>query len=82
MGDFPGFISHKLDILVNVIDILFVFFHGIGIIISEIAFTFVYFSQHKIKSHCFCMTDMQITIRLGRKTSHYHIPEFLYSLLY
>ena len=79
MRDLPRLITHPIDILFNVIDILLVLFYGIGVIKSQIAFSTWDFCLHKVESHSFTVTNMKISIRLWRESSQNTIPEFFLS---
>ena len=81
MGDFPGFISHEFDVLFDVFDVLDVFFGGVGIVKPQVALAFVGFGHHKVETHGFAVTDVQIPVGLRRESSQDNVSELVISFL-
>ena len=78
MCDFPRFIAHKSDIFNDVVNVFLIFFGGIGVIKSEIAFSTMNLCQHEIKSHGSAVTNVQISIGFRWETSQdYSLAELL-----
>ena len=69
MCDFPGFVAHEFDVLLDVFDVLYVLFGRVGVIESQIAVAaFVDFGLHKVEPHGFTVTNVEVTVRFGRET--------------
>jgi hypothetical protein len=81
MSDFPRFVSHEVDIFLNVDDIFDIFFGGIGVIKSQITVTFANFGLHEVKPHGFAVTDMQIAVGLRRKPCEHNVSKLIDSIL-
>ncbi len=62
VSDFPRFITHEADILLDVFDVLNVLFQWICIIKSQVALSIWHFSLHEVESHGFTVTNMKIPI--------------------
>jgi hypothetical protein len=77
VGYFPRLIAHKLNVLLYVLDVFNIFFSGISIIKTKIALSsFVDLGLHKVESHSFAVSNMQITVGLWWETSQNNISEF------
>ena len=60
--------DEPLDVLDNRVDILHILFNRVGIIKAQIAHAAVFLSGAEIDRNRLCMADVQISVRLGRKT--------------
>jgi hypothetical protein len=82
MGDLPGLVSHKLYIFLYVLNILDILLGRVGIIESQVTVaTLVDLRLHEIKTHGLAVTDVQVSVGLGRETSQNDVAEFGDSLL-
>ena len=61
--------TKPLDVLKNIFYIFIIFLARVGVIKTKIANTIIFLCNTKIHADSFGMADMQITIRLWRKTS-------------
>ena len=60
--------SEPVYVFLYGIDILDIFLCRIGVVKTEIAHAAEFFRRSEIHTHGLCMSDMQITVRLGRET--------------
>ena len=61
--------TEPLDVLKNILYIFIVFLARVSVIKTKIANTIIFLCNTKVHADSFGMADMQITIRLWRKTS-------------
>ena len=63
--------AKPMNIIFDILNVFHVFLRGIGIIHTKIAQTAKFFSRAKVDADSFGMSDMQIAVRLRRKTGMY-----------
>ncbi len=81
MCNFPWLIAHKVDIFFDVFNVLNIFFSWVGIVKSQIAFSFADSSLHEVESHGFAVTYMKVAVGLRWESSQNNISEFGYPIL-
>ena len=61
--------AEPLDIGFDALHIFHVFFCGIGVVKAQVASAVIFFFHTEIDAKSLCVSDMQIAVRFGRKTS-------------
>ena len=65
------FKAKPFNILLDRIDVLLLFFGGIGIVKTQMAIAAKLAGQTKVQANRLCMTNVQIAVGLRRKTGNY-----------
>ena len=60
--------TEPLDVLFDGVDVFVVFFFGVGIVKTQVAQTIINISQTEVQADGFGVADVQVAVRLGRKT--------------
>jgi hypothetical protein len=81
VGDLPGLIAHKLDILFDVDDVFDVFLGGVGVVKPQVALTLADLGLHEIEPHRFAVADMQIAVGLRREPREDDVSELIDAIL-
>lgn len=79
--DFPGFVAHELDVFFDVDDVLDVLLGRVGVVEAQVALALTHLRLHEVEPHGFAVTDVQVTVGLGRKSRQDHVAELVYSVL-
>ena len=69
MGHLPRLIAHKLDVLLDVDDVLDVFFGRVGVVEAQVAVAFAHPGLHEVETHCLAVADVQVTVWLRWEAS-------------
>lgn len=79
MCDGPGFVTHELYVLLNVFNVLDIFFQWVCIIESQVTFSRGHLGLHEVKSHCFAMTNVKVSVGFRWESGQYDWTELLVS---
>ena len=81
MSNFPRFVTHKFDVLLDVFDVLNVLLQWVGIIESKVAFASWHLRLHEVKPHSFRVTNMKISVRFWRESSQDNLSKLFVSCI-
>ena len=81
MCNFPRLITHKANVLFDVLNVFDILLRWIGIIEPQVAFALADLSLHEIKSHSFAVTNVKISVGLRWESRQDNVTKFVYPVL-
>src|SRR5215217_4629223 len=64
--------TEPFDVFLLTVNVFSLLGYGIGVIKPKVSIAPVFLSKSKIEAYCFCVSNMQVSVRLWRKTCNWY----------